>query len=98
MWLVFGILIVNTLFVLKAFGLQTISLAPGSKTVVNVGAPTEVSCQGSPTSLPCVPVAYSKNPEFYQLKIGSVVHPGVYSTLYDASYAIGKLRASGLCQ
>jgi hypothetical protein len=98
MWLVFGILIVNTLFVLKAFGIQTISLSPGSKTVVSVSTPTEVSCPGSPTAQPCVPVAYSKNPEFYQLKIGTVVHPGVYITLFDASYAIGKLRANGLCQ
>ncbi len=98
MWLIFGILALNTLFVIKAFAVQTVVLSPGSKTVLTVSTATEVSCQGSLTSLPCSPVPFDKSPQMYQLKIGTVVHPGVYSTLYDASYAIGKLRGSGICR
>jgi hypothetical protein len=94
-WVISGILGVNT-----AFALQTLSLAPGSKAVIEAATTTEVRCQGAATSTaqPCTPVADAKDSNRYQLKIGERVHPGIYPNLYDVSYAMKTLKESGICQ
>lgn len=93
MWIVFSILVVNT-----AFALQTISLSPGSKTVLTVSNPTEVQCEGSASAAVCNPVPSSKNPNFYQIQRGARIEPGEYSSIESMRYEFDKLRKSGLCQ
>lgn len=93
--IIFGILGGNAVF-----ALQTLSLAPGSKAVIDAATITEVRCQGSATTTaqPCTPVPATKDSNRYQLKIGERVHPGIYPTLYDVSYAMKTLKESGICQ
>jgi hypothetical protein len=93
MWVIFGILGVNT-----AFALQTLTLAPGATVMVEASIPTEVRCQGgASTAEPCTPVPERKNPSLYQIKVGQRVHPGVYYSLFEVSHAMKTFKESGIC-